>query len=167
MKRLILVGSLILLFAAAITDAVDLAGFPFCEKSQNGVSTYRRNELIVRFLEVEPGSQPAEGPVIMGPRSRRAIRDMVSDHILAGAAVEKELDKAADGLAVVRLPEGSSLADAVIRFNSSANILYAEPNYKYRLLAIPNDPNFLDLWGLNNIGQTGGPDDADIDAPEA
>ena len=31
----------------------------------------------------------------------------------------------------------------------------------------PDDPQFPDLWGLNNTGQTGGTPDADIDAPEA
>ncbi|MGM0566813.1 MAG: S8 family serine peptidase [Bacteroidota bacterium] len=32
---------------------------------------------------------------------------------------------------------------------------------------IPDDPYFDDLWGLHNTGQTGGIEDADIDAPEA
>ncbi|OQY27592.1 MAG: hypothetical protein B6244_10035 [Candidatus Cloacimonetes bacterium 4572_55] len=32
---------------------------------------------------------------------------------------------------------------------------------------IPNDPRFPDMWGLNNTGQSGGIEDADIDAPEA
>ena len=31
----------------------------------------------------------------------------------------------------------------------------------------PNDPEYGDLWGLNNTGQEGGVVDADIDAPEA
>src|SRR6266568_3069413 len=31
----------------------------------------------------------------------------------------------------------------------------------------PNDPRYPELWGLNNIGQTGGKPDADVDAPEA
>ena len=31
----------------------------------------------------------------------------------------------------------------------------------------PNDPLFIDQWGFNNTGQTGGTPDADIDAPEA
>ena len=31
----------------------------------------------------------------------------------------------------------------------------------------PNDPNFGQMWGLHNTGQTGGMPDADIDAPEA
>jgi len=49
MKRHILVGSVLLLFGAVITDGVDLAGVPFCEKSQNGIATYREGELVVRF----------------------------------------------------------------------------------------------------------------------
>ncbi|RPI73843.1 MAG: hypothetical protein EHM47_05180, partial [Ignavibacteriales bacterium] len=32
---------------------------------------------------------------------------------------------------------------------------------------IPNDPQFNQQWALNNTGQTGGLNDADIDAPEA
>ncbi len=32
---------------------------------------------------------------------------------------------------------------------------------------VPNDTNFGSLWGLNNTGQTGGTNDADIDAVEA
>lgn len=32
---------------------------------------------------------------------------------------------------------------------------------------IPNDPDFDELWGLHNTGQTGGVEDADVDAPEA
>ncbi|MEG4815246.1 S8 family serine peptidase [Microcoleus sp. K5-D4] len=31
----------------------------------------------------------------------------------------------------------------------------------------PSDPRINELWGLNNIGQSGGTSDADIDAPEA
>jgi Ca2+-binding RTX toxin-like protein len=34
-------------------------------------------------------------------------------------------------------------------------------------LFIPNDSDFDSQWGLNNTGQTGGTNDADIDAPEA
>jgi len=32
---------------------------------------------------------------------------------------------------------------------------------------IPDDPEFSSQWHLDNIGQTGGTIDADIDAPEA
>ncbi len=52
--------------------------------------------------------------------------------------------------------------------NSNENIVYAEPNYIYRIDDIlPGDSKFSKQWGLHNTGQTGGSKDADIDAPEA
>jgi thermitase len=48
----------------------------------------------------------------------------------------------------------------------SPMVAYAEPNFILRASAIPNDPLFGQLYGLNNTGQTGGTPDADIDAPE-
>ena len=51
---------------------------------------------------------------------------------------------------------------------SNSNVVYAEPNYIYRIDDIfPGDSKFSEQWGLNNTGQTGGSKDADIDAPEA
>jgi len=52
------------------------------------------------------------------------------------------------------------------RLNRSVLVSYAEPNFILRATAIPNDPLFPELYGLNNTGQTGGSADADIDAPE-
>ena len=52
------------------------------------------------------------------------------------------------------------------RLNRSALVAYAEPNFILRATAVPNDPMFSQLYGLNNTGQTGGTSDADIDAPE-
>jgi thermitase len=52
------------------------------------------------------------------------------------------------------------------RLNQSALVSYAEPNYILRTQATPNDPLFSQLYGLHNTGQTGGTNDADIDAPE-
>ena len=47
-------------------------------------------------------------------------------------------------------------------------MLYAEPNYIYRAQTLPNEPLFINLWGLQNTGQiTGSSIDADINAPEA
>ena len=37
----------------------------------------------------------------------------------------------------------------------------------FKAATTPNDTRFDELWGLNNTGQTGGSDDADIDAVEA
>jgi outer membrane protein assembly factor BamB/subtilisin family serine protease len=50
---------------------------------------------------------------------------------------------------------------------SGSPLAYVEPDYLVQALRTPNDPAFSHLWGLNNLGQTGGVGDADIDAPEA
>jgi thermitase len=55
---------------------------------------------------------------------------------------------------------------AAARLEQSRRVAYAEPNKILRTQAVPNDPLFGQLWGLNNTGQTGGTADADIDAPE-
>lgn len=44
---------------------------------------------------------------------------------------------------------------------------FAEPDYLGYADAVPNDPDFGQLWGMNNTGQSSGTLDADIDAPEA
>ena len=70
-------------------------------------------------------------------------------------------------LDIVKIPENGNLKEICKAYNDNVNVAYAEPNYIQRALGVPNDPSFSDLWGLHNIGQTGGAVDADIDAPEA
>ena len=70
-----------------------------------------------------------------------------------------------------RRDAGSLIRDLAAR----PEVEYAEPNYILRAhvvgQAVPNDPSFGQLYGLNNTGQsilgTPGVVDADIDAPEA
>jgi subtilisin family serine protease/fibronectin type 3 domain-containing protein/methionine-rich copper-binding protein CopC len=71
------------------------------------------------------------------------------------------------GLSRVDLPAGVDIASALAAFRSDPRVLYAEPNYTIRLAQMPEDPQFSSLWGMHNVGQTGGTFDADIDAPEA
>ncbi len=42
-----------------------------------------------------------------------------------------------------------------------------EYNYFVNANLVPNDPRFGELWGMDNLGQTGGVSNADVDAPEA
>jgi subtilisin family serine protease len=70
----------------------------------------------------------------------------------------------------VKLAEGKSVKTAVAEKwgKQDQRIIAVEPNYRVHILdTAPNDPRYPELWGLNNIGQTGGLTDADIDAPEA
>lgn len=69
-----------------------------------------------------------------------------------------------------------SIADAILALKDNPLVEYIEPNYHLSITGTatsahstttPNDPDYDQLWGLNNTGQTGGSVDADIDAPEA
>jgi PKD repeat protein len=71
---------------------------------------------------------------------------------------------------VLALPAGRTVHEALARYRQSGLVAVAEPDYIVRAVTLlsPNDPKFQDgtLWGLHNTGQSGGRDDADIDAPE-
>jgi subtilisin family serine protease len=64
-----------------------------------------------------------------------------------------------------------SAADLVQRLAANPDIEYVEPNYIVRAVAQPDDPQFPQLWGLLNTGQTingtAGTPGADIHAAEA
>ena len=62
---------------------------------------------------------------------------------------------------------GASVSDVVAWATENSTVAYAEPNFLLQNQRVASDPRFNELWGLNNTGQNGGLDDADIDAPEA
>jgi subtilisin family serine protease len=73
-------------------------------------------------------------------------------------------------LQIVEVPPGADIPSLIERYQQSGLVAFAEPDYRVRAAVTePNDPRYLNgaLWGLNNIGQSGGLVDADIDAPEA
>ena len=82
MKRHILSSFAALLFVEAVTEAFELPESPFCVSSQDGFSAYRAGEVLVRFVDVQPGEQPPEGPVIMGPRLARSVRESMAQHVV-------------------------------------------------------------------------------------
>jgi subtilisin family serine protease len=71
------------------------------------------------------------------------------------------------GLSLMRMPVTGNVTILIDQLRSNSNVEYIEPNYIYRASIVPNDPQYNELWGMNNTGQTGGTNDADLDAPEA
>jgi subtilisin family serine protease len=67
----------------------------------------------------------------------------------------------------VSVPAEMGVGAALQAMRANPNVLYAEPNYRVRAAQIPNDPRFGELWGMENVAQTGGVNDADIDASGA
>jgi subtilisin family serine protease len=72
------------------------------------------------------------------------------------------------GIRKVKLPAGMTVDQAVAIYQGDPDVLYAEPNYRYRIQALPDDEYMAQLWGLHNTGQsvsgTRGTADADMNA---
>jgi subtilisin family serine protease len=90
----------------------------------------------------------------------------VTDTLISATSASTVASFPEIGAALVRQAPGavSVLAD---QLRNDPRVEYIEPNYIYRTSGTPNDPRYNELWGMNNTGQTGGTNDADIDAPEA
>ena len=73
----------------------------------------------------------------------------------------------ADGMFLVQAPEQLPAADVVAAMGAVPGFRAIGPDFRYELLGTPNDALFGTMWGMNNIGQSGGVVDADINAPEA
>ena len=82
----------------------------------------------------------------------------------AGAKQKKKLKQIHAHVANTPANKVDQVAKALA---SDPRVAYVEPNYVVTASVVPNDPQFSQLWGLNNSGQTGGTADADIDGPEA
>lgn len=67
------------------------------------------------------------------------------------------------GVYEVDLKPGVTVSQAISAFNGRNGVRYAQPDYKVKPTATPNDPSFQDgtLWAHNNTGQNGGTAGAD------
>ena len=62
---------------------------------------------------------------------------------------------------------GAGVQDVVNWAAGTVGVASVEPDFVIAPTIAPNDPTFSQLWGLNNVGQSGGVANADINAPEA
>ncbi len=137
-----LLGSVLLLVSGLPLTAHAVMGQQASGQSQ------KANEILVRFSST----------------TRNHSRQQV---LRAAGCTESRRFRLVKGLSLVTIDTGASMDSTLRQLRSSSQVLYAEPNYIVTTMAIPDDPRFGELYGLNNTGQTGGTPDADIDAPEA
>lgn len=75
------------------------------------------------------------------------------------------------GVFLMNLPAGVTVPQAIEQLRGKPGIRYAEPNWIGDWTNTPNDPDYPQMWGMENIGQTvngvSGQPDADIDAESA
>jgi len=104
------------------------------------------DRLLVKFHQSAPDAAVAEAHARIGTSELRRFSSV-------------------RGLALVRLPAGKSMTEALVAYRALPAVQYATPNYMRKLTNSPNDPYFVNgyLWGLQNPTQPG----VDIHAPDA
>lgn len=111
-----------------------------------------------------------EGELLVKFKSGVVATSSLKTHQSIGATSLKKFS-VVPNLEHVKLPEGLSVKDAIIKYMNDPSVEYAEPNYIKRALVIPNDTHFSLQWALQNTGQSvkgiKGTAGADIKAPAA
>jgi len=131
--------------------------------------------LVTQTIQWQGATQVVEaGSWIVGlapsQRSAAEIASSVSSTLSASSSLPGvQLDHVLLGNRSVEVIAPSSLTyeQLLPAVSSIPGFSFLEPNFILTTQAVPNDPSFSQLYGLNNTGQTGGTDDADIDAVEA
>ena len=102
--------------------------------SVNSAINYIPGEIIVKFKKDATNS---------------AHRNIIT---VNGHSVKKILDKSGR-LYHISVGSGQTVSDGLAQYQADPNVEYAQPNYIYQAMAIPNDPYFNEQWALQNNGQ--------------
>lgn len=110
------------------------AMFPALERAE-----FVPGEVLVKFKD---GTSQARAGRIMNKLGNDGVKSLFT---------LKEGDNSL--LKKITLKGLKSVEQAVNEYESLPEVEYAEPNYIYRAMATPDDPNYTLLWGLKNTGQ--------------
>lgn len=131
MKTTILV-SLLSCFCLLLTqNSVQAAGF----QSSSGGNQYISDEIIVKFKPNVSLSERSQTIQSFGAKSIQTFSN-------------------ASDWSVAKLPAGQTVTQALSVYANDPNVEYAQPNYIYHTMAVPNDPDYNQLWAAKNTGQT-------------
>jgi len=120
--------------------------------------TYQKDTILVVYKDNATKFERTTAQKLVGATLKDVNADGVDDqfsHLLNGK------------LARLSLKNGADVQKAIKMISKHPAVKYAEPNYIVRAIGVPDDPSFVDLWGLHNTGQSGGLAGADIDAVAA
>lgn len=113
---------------------------------------------------------PAQPQIVPGEliiKFRPRITDIESSQILQEVGIKAVKTFPDLNIKTCQILTEKTVEQVIEECKDLSDIEYAEPSYRVYALDEPNDPEYDRLWGLNNTGQTGGSNDADIDAEEA
>jgi thermitase len=131
MKTTVLV-SILSYFGMLLTQQpAQAAGF----QSISAENQYASDEIIVKFKPYVTLSERSQTAQSFGAKSIQTLSNK-SD------------------LSVAKLPAGQTVTQALSVYANDPNVEYAQPNYIYHATAVPNDPDYGQLWAAKNNGQS-------------
>jgi serine protease len=127
----------------------------------------------LKLEELERRETPAASPIQSVITPIDPTQEFSQTQIIVGFKnANKVLPGATSlGLGMFSIPVvgGMTVAQTLNAYASNPEVAFAEVDYLTQIARSPNDPFYRSgtLWGMNNTGQSGGVNDADIDGPEA
>jgi len=122
------------------------------------------NELLIRFVPgMDMTDMEATAQSILGSVH---IKQFMASPSLA-ISKQHVANKKMTQWCLLILPKGSDLEKSRKLLASHSDVEAVEYNYIVNTVQTPDDTRFSELWGLNNIGQSGGTPGSDIKATHA
>jgi subtilisin family serine protease len=123
---------------------------------------------LVFSAQVQKEKQPEFVPGEFLVKWKTGVVTRDADTLIQSLSATKVVNFPEISVDLMRVPASrGDVMTLISPLKNDPRVEYVEPNYIYRASGTPNDPRFSELWGMHNTGQTGGANDADIDAPEA
>jgi len=132
-KIIIITAAIVGAFAVSLKSSMRTANFERMKHDR-----YKKDEVIVRF-------------------SKKASAVASRNKAYSIGRSFKELKK--NGHFLIKLDGKKKVEEVVESLRNDPDVDHVQPNYIYRIMAVPDDPEFGQLWGLRNTGQrinTGG-----------
>lgn len=138
-----------------------IAGLPNSQRAQRQDQTPPRRFLQGPLEQTKNDRHKAVPGEIIVRFRRESKSKALGTHLLTkktGSQIPLSIQAISPALEIV---EGLRLAkvnpadtsDALEALRARPDVIYAEPNFIRRAFAVPNDPRYPELWGLNNTGQ--------------
>lgn len=121
-------------------------------------------------LEDEDGNTRYVVPDEFTVQFDRQVAPLAAEAIIANHGSKILVKQRTPGYYTISVPANKSLFESIDEFNRLPEVKFAEfseMGFDDALAYVPDDPLFPDQWALNNVGQTGGTPDADMDVVEA
>ncbi len=103
-----------------------LTGFSGGSHHAGKKQRYKEGELLVKFKKGIGGSKASTQHKVLGARVMKRFEGLNIEHI--------------------RLPEGMTVDEALALYKNNPDVEYAEPNYRFKKAALPNDPKYSQQW---------------------